>query len=445
MRSAPSHRPKQYLCIDLKSFYASVECADRGYDPLTTNLVVADKSRGRTTICLAITPAMKKLGVRNRCRLFEIPEGIEYITACPRMRRYMRASADIYSIYLRHVSPEDVHIYSIDECFIDATPYLPLYGIDIRTFAKQLMDEVLAETGVSATAGIGPNLFLAKVALDVTAKHADDGIGELDEVSFKQKIWFHQPLTDIWGIGPGITRRLAKYGAYDLAGVAALRPQTLHREFGANAEYLIDHAWGQEPCTIAEIKRYVPETHSITNGQILPGDYTADEARMVLREMVQASVLELVGTGLVTDHISLHVGYARAAGERAGELVDTGHGLRPAQGRFGPHTGGSRTLERRTNSAHLLWERFSRLFDETTDRTTRIRRLTIGLGGLLPERHATATLFDNVAAEEKERALQEAMVAVRDRFGKNAMLMGTSLHDKATARERNEQVGGHRA
>ena len=247
---------KTYLCIDLKSFYASVECADRGLDPFVDNLVVADPERSRTTICLAITPAMKALGVKNRCRVFEIPDGIDYTMARPRMRRYMEVSAGIYAIYLRFVSPEDVHVYSIDECFIDATPYLPLYGMDARAFARTLMTAVFQETGICATAGVGTNLFLAKAALDITAKHAPDNIGFLDEGTFKQQIWFHRPITDIWGIGPGIARRLARHGAQDLASVAALNPEVLYREFGVNAEYLIDHAWGQEPCTIAEIQAY---------------------------------------------------------------------------------------------------------------------------------------------------------------------------------------------
>lgn len=438
---------KTYMCIDLKCFYASVECADRGLDPFSTNLVVADPDRSRTTICLAITPAMKALGVRNRCRVFEIPEGIDYIMAKPRMRRYMEASAGIYAIYLRYVSPEDVHVYSIDECFIDATPYLALYDMDARSFAQLLMGAVFSETGICATAGVGTNLFLAKVALDVTAKHAPDNIGYLDEELFRRTIWFHRPLTDIWGIGPGIARRLAKHGAHDLAGVAALREETLYREFGVNAEYLIDHAWGQEPCTIAEIQSYEPEGHSMTNGQVLPCDYTFEEARMVLKEMVDASVLEMVEQGLVTERISLMVGYAHVKGAmRDMEMFDGGHGWRPASGRrVGVHTGGDRKIERRTNSRRLLMARFEALFDETTLRDVPIRRINIGFGDLLPEEYATFTLFDDAAAEARERDLQKAVAAVRGKFGKNAMLKGVSLRDKATARERNEQVGGHHA
>lgn len=438
---------KTYLCIDLKSFYASVECADRGLDPFVDNLVVADPERSRTTICLAITPAMKALGVKNRCRVFEIPDGIDYTMARPRMRRYMEVSAGIYAIYLRFVSPEDVHVYSIDECFIDATPYLPLYGMDARAFARTLMTAVFQETGICATAGVGTNLFLAKVALDITAKHAPDNIGFLDEGTFKQQIWFHRPITDIWGIGPGIARRLARHGAQDLASVAALNPEVLYREFGVNAEYLIDHAWGQEPCTIAEIQAYEPEGRSLVNGQVLPSDYTFEEARMVLREMVDASVLELVEHGLVTERISLSVGYAREKGSwNTAETFEGGHGIRLLGAQAaGERTGGSRKLERRTNSACFLIERFESLFDETAHRDVPIRRINVGFSDLLAEQFATATLFDNTQAEAKERQLQDALIAVRGKFGKNAMLKGTSLQKKATTRERNEQVGGHHA
>lgn len=324
---------RTYVCIDLKSFYASVECVDRGLDPLTANLVVADPDRTEKTICLAITPSMKALGLSSRCRVFEIPENVDYVMAKPRMQRYMEASADIYSIYLRFVSPEDVHPYSIDECFIDATPYLSLYRTSAREFAVMLMEAVLAETGVRATAGVGPNLFLAKVALDITAKHARDCIGFLDQAEFERTIQTHRPITDIWNIGPGIARRLAKYAVYDLRGVCEMSEATLYREFGVNAEYLIDHAHGVEPCTIADIHAYEPSGHSLGNGQVLPCDYSFEEARDVLREMVDQLVLDLVEKRLVAGSISLYVGYAKGPGERAGEsdgaFFDGGHGRRP--------------------------------------------------------------------------------------------------------------------
>lgn len=437
---------KCYLCIDLKSFYASVECADRGWDPFTTKLVVADPERSQTTICLAVSPALKALGVPGRCRVFEIPSTIDYFMAPPRMKRYMEVSTHIYSLYLRYVSPQDIHVYSIDECFIDATPYLSLYHMDATTFAKTLTKTVFDETGICATVGIGTNLFLAKVALDITAKHTHDGIGILNETTFKQQVWFHQPITDIWNIGPGIARRLVKYGVHDLAGVCAMEERTLYKEFGVNAEYLIDHAWGQEPCTIAQIHSYVPEGHSLMNGQVLPCDYTLEETRMVMHEMLDASVLELVQKGLVAESISLSIGYAHPKiGANIEDLDAYNSFTPPTHRRFYAHTGGTRKIGRRTNSARVLKEHFEALFNETTNNALPIRRISIGFGGLLPEKYATTTLFDDIEAESKERRRQEAIITVREKFGKNAMLKGTSLQEKATARERNNQIGGHRA
>lgn len=496
---------RTYVCIDLKCFYASVECVDRGLDPFAENLVVADPGRTEKTICLAISPALKARGVANRCRVFEIPPGIDYIMARPRMRRYMEVSADIYSVYLRYVSPEDIHPYSIDECFIDATPYLALYRMDARSFAVMLMDAVRAETGICATAGIGTNLFLAKVALDITAKHVEDNIGYLDQAEFERTIQTHRPITDIWNVGPGIARRLAKYGVHDLLGVCQMDEATLYREFGVNAEYLIDHAHGVEPCTMAEIHAYEPGSHSVMSGQVLPCGYRFEDARDVLREMVDQLVLDLAEKHLVADSISLYVGYAREQGGRrgdaraadggvpaggrgtaegAGELsepgewgesvssgmpgasdepdasgafgapgasdgpayFDGGHGRRQVGGRRGiPHTGGTRRQPDRTSLYSKLLPRFLELFDETTRRDVPIRRINVGFGGVLPEEFATLDLFADVRAEEGERRLQQAMLAVKGKFGKNALLRGTSLKEKATARERNEQVGGHHA
>lgn len=495
-------RERTYICIDLKTFYASVECAARGLDPFTQNLVVADTSRGRTTICLAISPAMKRLGIRNRCRLFEIPQNIDYIAAPPRMRHYMEISARIYGIYLEYVSPLDVHVYSIDECFIDATSYLTLYGLSAREFAEELRRAVLARTGITATAGIGPNLFLAKVALDITAKHEDDGIGELDEDRFRRDIWRHRPITDIWGIGPGIAERLAKYRVYDLMGVAALDERILYREFGVNAEYLIDHTRGIEPCTIAEIQAYRPQATSMVNGQVLSRNYSYGEALTVLREMVDASVLELVERGVVASSISLYVGYGSEVRElrrldasgsasfvdgcgrrrsstaedvpritpRPGENridhpgVDgrqrdlyaegarrngsfTGeHGTRPTAGRGAyAHAGKQRKLHERTNSRRKLQGHFERLYAESVDPRRPIKRVNIGFGDLLPEELATVDLFTDVEAEARERDLQRAIIDVKGRYGKNALVMGRSLRPEATGRERNEQVGGHHA
>ncbi len=413
---------KVYLCIDLKSFYASVEAVERGLDPFGANLVVADPSRGRGAICLAITPALKALGVRNRCRLFEIPPHIDYITAMPRMKRYIAYSADIYAIYLRFVAKEDILVYSIDECFFDVTAYLRMYRKTPREMASMMMETVLRETGVAASAGIGTNLFLAKVALDITAKHAPDRIGALDEMRFRETLWHHTPITDFWNIGPGIARRLAKYGIYDLWGVAHTNPDWLRREFGVNAEYLLDHAHGQEPCTIAEIHAYTPESASISSGQILFKNYDFDDALLAMKEMVAELSLELLERGMQTDSVSLSVGFARA------EI---------------PACGGSRRLDRYTDSARRLTAAFTALFRETVRRDEKIRRLTVGFGHLAAGDFVNFDMFDEYAADEKERKKQAAILELKKRFGKNAVLKGMNLEEKATGRIRNNLVGGH--
>lgn len=437
---------RSYLCIDLKCFYASVECVDRGQDPFTHRLVVADPSRGERTICLAISPAMKALGVRNRCRVFEIPPGIDYEMATPRMRRYMEVSADIYALYLRYFSADDIHVYSVDEVFIDVTPYLALYRATPRELAERLVEKVRRETGICAAAGVGTNLFLAKVALDITAKHAPDNIGELDEESYKCQIWPHRPITDIWGIGPGIARRLAAMGAHDMGGVALLPEAALYREFGVNAELLIDHAWGIEPCTMAQIHAYRPRAHSLGSGQVLPRDYRFEEARVVLREMVDALALDLVDKGLVTSHISLHVGYARGQAEK-----DARHGAQTFVGEHGTRVVGprdaganaSRKLAEPTSSREALTAAFLRLFAEIADPNRAVRRVNIAVGELVPEEFADPTLFSDPAANTAEKDLARATIAVKRRFGKNALVRGTSYRPAATGRERNVQVGGH--
>ena len=420
------------MCIDLKTFYASVECVERGLDPFTTNLVVADPTRTETTICLAISPAMKALGVKNRCRVFQIPKDIDYIMAMPRMRKYMEVSAEIYRIYLRYVSPEDIHVYSIDECFIDVTPYLSLYGKTPRQFAQMLMSAVMDETGICATAGIGENLFLAKVALDITAKHVPDNIGFLDLQSFQRTIWHHRPITDIWNVGPGIAARLETYRVFDLCGVAHMNQRLLYKEFGVNAEYLIDHAWGLEPCTIADIQAYQPEDASLGNGQVLPCDCNFEEAHTILREMVDALVLDLVEKGLACNHLSLSVGYARGEHETFREH------------QFGARTGMSKKLPCCTNSFKQLWGYMDEMYLSVTDPTRMVRRLNIAAAGLVSEECITVDLFTDVEAQERERKMQKAVLAVKGKFGKNAVLKGTSWKEKATARERNQQVGGHR-
>ena len=438
---------RAYLCIDLKCFYASVECVDRGEDPFEHRLVVADPARGDKTICLAVSPAMKEAGVRNRCRVFEIPDGIDYEMAQPRMRRYMEVSAGIYARYLRYFSPEDIHVYSVDEVFIDVTPYLALYERTPRQLASELIEMVGRETGICATAGIGTNLFLAKVALDVTAKHTPDNIGELDEERYKCLIWPHRPITDIWGIGPGIARRLAAMGAHDMGGVALLPEQALYDEFGINAELLIDHAWGIEPCTMAQIHAYRPKAHSLGSGQVLMRDYAFEEARVVLREMVDSLALELVDKGLVCGHVALFVGYARERGagnekDVAAEIFTGEHGTRVV-GRRGEGANASRKLAEATSSGKALAGAFLALYEEIVDPNRAIRRVNIAVGGLVPEEYAELTLFSDPAADAPEKSLARATLAVKRKFGKNALVRGISYRPAATGRERNRQVGGH--
>lgn len=431
-----------YLCIDLKSFYASVECADLGLNPFTTNLVVADTSRGPGTICLALTPAIKQQGLSGRPRLFQIPPNIRYRAVRPRMRRYMEVSAEICSIYQRFISPDDMHVYSIDECFIDATPYLSYYRADTheslvetgKRIAIMLMDAVQQETKICATAGIGPNLFLAKVALDILAKHEDSHIGVLDETSFRQRIWHHRPITDIWQIGPGIAARLARLGAHDLAGVAAIDEGTLYREFGVNARHLIDRAHGREGCTIAQIHDYHPMSSSISVGQVLIRPYTCAEALVVVREMVDEAALQLADRRQACCRVSLWAGYEMSRPD-----------WEPACRRQGPHAGVSRKLAGPVQLRSALERVVVGLFREAVDPRRRVKRVGLGFGGLVDERLAGLTLFDDPQAREQERKLTTASAEIKRRFGKNALVRGLSFREGATARERNEQVGGHHA
>lgn len=427
----PQAENRVYACIDLKSFYASVECVERGLDPFTTNLVVADPDRQEATICLAITPAMKSLGIPNRCRVFEIPKGVEYIMAKPRMRLYMEKSAEIYSIYLRHISPDDIHVYSIDECFIDLTPYTRLYSKTPRQIVDTLMREVYTETGIRSSAGIGTNLFLAKVALDIEAKKSPDFVAYLDEEMFKKRISHHRPITDIWNIGQGIARRLAKFGVYDLAGVAAMPEAVLYREFGVNAEYLIDHANGREPCTIAEIKSYTPRATSHTNSQVLFEPYSYQDAEIILKEMIEISTLELIATHRATDSISLSIGYNYTGKYGTPSFCSP------------PPTGGSMRLPECTNSLLKLTDYYLSIYSRTTDRETPIRRVAIGMGDLVDESQVTVDMFTDTASLQREHSLLSAMVDIKDRFGKNAIVKGISFNDKATTRARNLMIGGH--
>lgn len=416
---------RTYLVVDLKSFYASVECADRGMDPMLTPLVVADPTRSPNTICLAVSPALKAQGVRNRCRLRDIPRGTEYLTAMPRMRRYMEVSCEVYRTYLRYVAPADAWPYSVDEAFLDVTGYLRLHGTDARGLARRVMADVRSRTGVPATAGIGPNMFLAKVALDLCAKRADDGIGVLDADAFRREVWFHRPITDVWGIGPGTARRLARVGVRDLAGVCALDPAWVRAEFGRDGEWLVDHAWGLEPCTIADARSYVPRARSISSGQVLMRDYGAAEARVVLREMAWGACQDMAARGLACGTVGVWAGYSGRDGR--------------------PGFGGQRTLPRPEPGEREVSAAAMALWDSMAEGDAAIRRVGLWLGGLVPAGGVQPTLFEDPARRGRDAALARAVAEARGRFGLNAVLTGTSLLPGANAMERNLQVGGHRA
>ena len=413
---------RMYVCIDLKSFYASCECVERGLDSMTTDLVVADPARGNGAICLAVSPSLKSKGVKNRCRLYEIPSGMKYIIAVPRMKLYMEYSAKIYSVYLKYISKDDIHVYSIDECFIDITDYMKIYGLSAKEMAMMLMDKVLKETGIYATAGIGTNLFLAKVALDITAKHSKDRLGYLDQKIFKDKIWHHRPITDIWNVGRGIAARLESHGVYDLAGVALMSEKTLYKEFGVNAEYLIDHANGEESCTIKDIHNYKSKSSSISNGQILFEDYNFNDAKIVLREMVDMLSLDLVDNNIFTNSISLYVGYSKDV-------------IRPS--------GGTKKLSEYTNSSKKLVQYFLDYFDSTVKKGYPIRKINIGFNNLSENTGFTIDIMGESEEERREKDLQKTVIAIKKKFGKNAILKGTSLEEKATGQMRNKLIGGH--
>ena len=421
-------RQKSFICIDLKSFYASVECVERGLDPFKANLVVADPTRSQSTICLAITPAMKKLGVKNRCRIHEIPAGIEYITAMPRMQLYIDYSVKIYSIYLRYISKEDIHVYSIDECFMDVTNYLSLYHMTEKEMAVELMDAVMKETGITATAGIGTNLYLAKVAMDIVAKHVDDHIGILNEISYRQQLWDHRPLSDFWRIGSRTEKKLAGYGIHtmgDIAYTSVTSEDWLYKMFGIDAELLIDHAWGLESCDIHDIKNYHTEEHSLSNGQVLMRNYSFEEAAVVVREMTDVLVLDLVSKGLTTGSVTLWIAYDHRY-ER-------------------PSSHGTVRLTSLTNSSSTIMDEVDKLYQKITDRHTGIRRIEICANRVMPEGYLQYDLFTDPAAVEKEKNLQQAILDVKKKYGKNAIMRGANLLDCSTYRERNNQIGGHRA
>ncbi len=462
MSGGPENRV--YICIDLKSYYASVECVHRGWDPLKALLLVADPSRSDQTIVLAVSPALKAMGVPSRPRLFEAKQKIreyecahhtrvEYEIAVPRMAEYERISAQIYGIYLRYVAPEDVHVYSIDEVLIDATDYLVTYSCTAHELAMRMIRDVLATTGITATAGIGTNLYLAKVAMDIVAKHTEadkDGvrIAELDEMSYRRLLWDHKPLTDFWRVGRGIAAKLEAAGIHTMGELARRSLDQaweayLYKLFGINAELLIDHAWGWEPCTMDLIKNYRPSANSIGSGQVLMEPYSFEKARVVMGEMTDSLVMDLVEKRLVTDQIVIDVNYERMGSGRTDREM-----ARDWYGRTVPKPAhGSVNLGRRTSSTRLISEAVLGLFDRIVDPELYVRRLNVTAANVTPEDRAgeQLELFGEPFDTEKERRQQEAILEIRRKFGKNAILKGMNFEEGATAMERNKQIGGHKA
>ncbi len=498
-----------YIAIDLKSFYASVECVDRGLDPLTTNLVVADAERTEKTICLAVTPSLKSYGIPGRARLFEVvrkvkevnalrkmkaPGGVlsgnssqaaeltdpslavDYIVAPPRMARYMSVSTKIYDIYMNYVAPEDIHIYSVDEVFMDVTDYMKVYKMSPRELAMKIIRNVLQETGITATAGIGTNLYLCKVAMDIVAKHipADENgvrIAELDEMTYRKELWNHRPLQDFWRVGRGYVKKLEEYGLYTMGDIARCslgrdgefhNEKLLYKLFGVNAELLIDHAWGWEPCTISDIKAYRPETNSISTGQVLKEPYEFEKGRLIVREMTDLLVLDLVEKRLVTDQMVLTVGYdvenlKNPTAEYHGEVV------RDHYGRSVPKSAhGSISLGERTSSTKRIMDAVTELYETIVNPKLTVRRMYVVANHVVPEdsvsepEYEQLSLFTDWDEEQKqkerkreeearERSVQEAVLQIKKKHGKNAILRGMNLEEGGTAMERNGQVGGHKA
>ena len=414
-----------YLCIDLKSFYASVECGERGLDPMTTNLVVADPERTDKTICLAITPAMKALGIKNRCRVFEIPNGVHYITAPPRMQKYIDYSSQIYAIYLKYISKDDIHVYSIDEAFMDVTDYLPLYGLTAKQLGQRIMQDIYNQMGIRATCGIGTNLYLCKIALDITAKHSGDFIGELDEETFQKTLWNHRPLTDFWRIGAGTVSRLASVGIMTMRDIAQAKEDLLYHLFGIDAELLIDHAWGREYCTIKDIKEYKAQSNGISSGQVLMCDYSYEDGKLVVKEMMDLLCLDLVEKGLVTNSITLHVGYSNRLN------VKSAHG--------------TASLPLETNADILLVPEVERLYERIVNPLYPVRRFNLSCNRVIPEEYRQYNLFVDNDELERNRKIQKAVLEIKNKYGKNAVLKGMNLQEAATTQERNQQIGGHKS
>ena len=441
-----------FLCIDLKSFYASVECVERGLDPMTTDLVVADPTRGDRTICLAVSPSLRARGVSGRARVFQIPKSFEYIMATPRMQLYIDYAAEIYKIYLDYIAPEDMHVYSIDEVFLDVTHYLKRYGLSPKQMAEMLMNEVYRRVGVRATAGVGTNMYLCKIALDIISKHAPDFIGVLDEESYRELLWDHTPLTDFWRIGSATARRLAKIGITTMRGIAEADEELLYRMFGIDAELMIDHANGIEPTTIADIKGYKNKSHSLSRGQVLMRDYSNDEGELIIKEMTELLCHELSDAGMVTKNVSILVGYSNALKM--------------------PMARGSLSFSIPISAASVIIPAVADLYRKITDPEYPVRRMFVNFNDIKSsDEDRQMTLFDlaDMEADEdgqtagqqresgfadpitetqtrikRDAALQEAVNSIRKKYGKNAMFRGMDLEEAATTLERNHQIGGHR-
>lgn len=417
---------RQYLCIDQKSFYATVECVDRGLDPMTTDLVVADPERSENTICLAISPSLKAKGVSNRCRVKEIPKYLKYIVAPPRMQLYIDCAAEIHSTFLKYVAPEDIHVYSIDESFLDVTPYLKLYNMTARELAQTIIQDIRENVGTISTCGIGTNLYLAKIALDIQAKHAKDFIAELDEESYRAFLWDHKPITDFWRISTGTEARLKTHGICTMRDITNMPENFLYDWFGVDAELLIDHAWGREPTTIADIKAYRSKSKSISSGQVLMRDYSFQEGLIIVKEMMDQLCLDMVSKKLVTKSVSLYVGYSHSycAGG----------------------ANGNAKVVSQTNADTLLIPAIATLYQRIVNPSYPIRRICLCCNSVTEEQGTyQINMFEDVSSQLRNRAIQETILGIKSKYGKNAILKGTNYDPAATGRERNLQIGGHKS
>lgn len=414
-----------YMCIDLKSFYASVECVERGLDPMKARLVVADPERSEKTICLAVSPAMKALGVKNRCRVFEIPKYLDYIMAVPRMALYQEYSARVYSVYLRHIAPEDIHVYSIDEVFMDITDYLSPWGGSPLAFARGIRREVLESTGLYSACGLGENLYLAKIAMDMISKRSREGIGLLSQASYRRLLWDHRPISDFWQIGPGIQARLQRLGISSMGELARAKEEPLYKCFGVDAELLIDHAWGRESVGMRELKSYRPKSSSLSSGQVLPRDYSFDEGRVIVREMAEALALELFSRGLGARRAGLSLGYSSASRLRT--------------------SCGGLSLETPCASVKELTRGFEKIYFDIGERRGQLRRVNITLEHLSPLDCHQYDMFSGTEEQERQFELQRAILGIKEKYGGGSIFRCLDLTEAATALERSRQIGGHKA